>query len=248
MHGRGRRALGALGLAASVLATSACGPPQGPATADATAPFPGVEDAVRPSEGRVEPPTVERMNFRAGQPTAVFGRREVAQGYAEAVWFAAATTFATRTMVPGPSWTATAFLRHTDRMTDEWATTHRETVDDCFAGDSAACGTMDLTSYYWLDHDGYRLQRSGPLVVDHEIHEAGVWVTRWEGEDQLAVRFEQRGGIRVRKKGEDYVIPLIKDATYWLAPAPEGTDHGWQVDGVDASYVVRPAEPDTGGY
>jgi len=233
-------------LAAAIVATG-CGP-AAPAT-EAEPPFPGVQQAVHQSLGRVEPPTVERLNFQDGAAVAVFGRRQVAQGYGEAVWFATATTFALQTMVPGYGRGPGHFKRHTGRMTAAMAHRTDEVVDECFdAGDRAACDLVYRWRLYWNDAEKYRLQDQGPLVVDHGIREAAVWVDQLGDQPRLAVRFEQAAKVRVHRGDEDLLLPVVKDATYWLVPAPEGTNYNWQIDRVDAALVEQEPVPDTGTY
>ena len=179
----------------------------------------------------------------------MFGRRQVARGYAEAVWFASATTFAAQTLLPGPWQTEGAFTRHTSRRTAEMAETTAETVADCFAGDDDGCGRVYGWRFNFLpEEEDHQFQTEGPLIVDHVIHEAAVWVDRTYGEPQLAVRFEQRGELRVRRDGEDVLVPLVKDATYYLEPAPGGTTYSWGTDGIDVQWVELAAVPDTGRY
>ena len=238
-------------LAAAVLgvavATAGCGPAGAPADGEEP-PFPGVEEAVHQSQGKVPPPTVERLGFRTGEPTALFGRRQVAQGYAEAVWFASATTFAAQTLLPGPWQNPGAFPRHSSRMTADMAKETRTTVEACWDVDPDACDLLHSWRFYLVEDDRYELQAEGPFVVNHVIHEAGVWVDRTEDEPHLAVRFEQRGDLRVRMDGEDVLVPLVKDATYGLVPAPEGTTYAWQIGWIDVSWVELEPRPDTGSY
>jgi hypothetical protein len=238
------RPLAAATFGIALVATSGCGPLLPEAQSQPL--FPGVEAAVHRSQGRVEPPDVVRLNFRAGEPTDVFGRRAVAQGYAEAVWFAAATTFAAQTLLPGPWQNEGAFTRHSSRMTADMARENQETVRDCFDGNVDACDLMYAWRFNYVEDDAYQLRTRGPVLVHHVIHEAGVWVDRSSGEPQLAVRFEQRGDLRVRQDGENVLVPLVKDATYWLVPAPEGTSYSWQIDDIDVSWVELDPVPDTG--
>jgi hypothetical protein len=228
-------------------ATAGCGA-AAPVEAAAEPVVPGLEEAVHQSQGKVPPPTVERLDVRTGEAAEVFGRRRVAQGYAEAVWFATATTFAAQTLLPGPWQNPGAFTRHTSRMTAGMTGVTRTTVEDCWDGDLEACGTVYAWRVYLGEHDRYELQADGPFVVEHGISGARVWVDRRQEEPRLAVRFQHRGDLRVRMDGEDVLAPLVKDATYVLVPAPEGTNHAWQIDWIDASVEELDAVPDTGTY
>jgi len=234
-------------LAAVVVATAGCG--QSEPSVTAGPPVPGLERAVHQSQGKVPAPTVERLDLRGGEAMEVFGRRQVAQGYAEAVWFASATTFAAQTLLPGTWQNPGAFTRHTSRMTAGMTELTRTTVEDCWDGDTEACGIVYAWRFYVSqDEQRYELQPEGPLVVDHVISGSRVWVDRRSDEPRLAVRFEQRGDLRVRMDGEDVFLPLVKDATYLLVPAPEGTNYTWQIDWIEASTTELDSVPDTGTY
>jgi hypothetical protein len=230
---------------ASVLLASGCTQAEPPRTAPAPEePFPGVVEAVSQNLGRVEPPVVERIQAKEGEPTEVFGRRDVVEGYAEAVQFAAATTFALQTLVPSPHRFPSYFKRHTSRMTAAMARENGATVDDCFAGDVEACEWMYAMRFYWHEDDEYPLQESGPLVVDHEIVSPVLSVDRTAGSPQLQVEFEHRADVRVHRDGVDMTIRLVKHATYWLVPAPDGLDHTWQIDDVDATWTAGDPVPE----
>jgi hypothetical protein len=242
------RRLAAVVVGLALTATAGCGTPP---TADAAAEpvVPGLEKAVHQSQGKVPPPTVERLDLRAGEAVEVFGRRRVEQGYAEAVWFASATTFAAQTLLPGPWQNRGAFTRHTSRMTTGMAALTRTTVEDCWQGDTEACGIVySWRVYVSEDEKRYDPQPEGPFVVDHVISGATVRVDRRADEPRLAVRFEQRGDLRVRMDGEDVLLPLVKEATYLLVPAPEGSNSTWQIDWIEGSTTELDAVPDTGSY
>jgi hypothetical protein len=232
-------------LGVATLATTGCGPIG--LVAEEAPLFPGVEEAVNPSLGRVEPPTVERLNFRTGPATATFGRREVARGYAAAVWFATATSFTLQTL-DSRYHSIGAFTRHSSRMTPEFADEVDQLAWECFDGDEQSCGWLGAMRVYGLEGNGLTLQQDGPLVVDHVIHEAEVWVDDWSDEPTLGVRFEEQASVRMTKAGENWLVPVVKDANYWLVPGPEGDAVTWRVADIDSWYVVEPAVPDTGTY
>ena len=171
------RRLPAAVVAALVLtATAACGTAT-PSDAAAEPVVPGLEKAVHQSQGRVPAPTVERLD-PAGEAVREFGRERVLRGYAEAVWFAGATTFAAQTLLPGPWQNPGAFTRHTSRMTTEMAKLTRTTVEDCWDGDLESCGIVYAWRVYLTEESGYALQPEGPFVVDHVIDRPSVTVDR----------------------------------------------------------------------
>jgi hypothetical protein len=241
-----RRLLATVVAGLVLTATAGCGT-RTPSDGAAEPVVPGLEKAVHQSQGRVPAPIVERLD-PAAEAVEEFGRERVQQGYAEAVWFAGATTFAAQTLLPGPWQNQGAFTRHTGRMTTEMATLARTTVEDCWDGDREACGIVYAWRVYLTEESDYALQPEGLFVVHHVIDRASVSVDRSWAEPRLAVRFEQRGDLRVRMDGEDVLIPIVKDATYLLVPAPEGTGHAWQIEWIDAAPVEQEPVPDTGTY
>jgi hypothetical protein len=245
-----RPLLGALAAVALTL-TAACGPIV-PLTSSPLRPpdppFPGLDEAVDDSLGRIAVPTVERISAREGEPTEAFGRRSVVRAYAETVWYATATTFSLNTMWDTPLRGPAQFTRHTSRLTAEAASELRTTAGQCFDGDSDACGMLHAQRFYWTEWDEYELQPRGPLLVDHAIREPYLWMDRSGEEPQLVVRFEQRADVRVRRDGVDLLLPLTKDTSFWLVPAPEGTNHDWQIDFIQADWSQQAPRPDTGSY
>jgi len=237
--------------AATAVLTTGCDLPLHPATdakpKHAVPLFPGVEEAVNSSLGRVQPPTVERLNFRDGPATATFGRRDVARGYAEAVGFATATSFTLHTL-DARYHSIGAFTRYSSRMSPEFSEEMEWLARDCFDGDETACGWLGSMRVYGLEGDGFALQEDGPLVVDHVIHEAEVWPEEGDDDPVLSVRFEELASVRMTKAGESWLLPVVKDSTYWLVPAPASDEFGWRVDGIDSWYVVREPVRDTGTY
>jgi hypothetical protein len=227
-----------------LLGTDGCGFPDVPASAAAPTTEAPVHTAWR---HRVAEPVVEPGRF-GDEPAAEFGRAGVKAAYAETVRFAADTTFDEMLLVPTPYRGKAQFLRHVSRMSMDMATDYGAMVDAAWDGDTAAADELFACRFYFDDDPAYRLQATGPLVLDHVIEDPQMYVERGTGVAQPEVSFVQRGDVRMQVDGEDVLVRYIKTATYWLVPAPPGDAFRWRIDGYYIDWDTADPVPDTGTY
>jgi hypothetical protein len=246
MRAQRSRATALLLSAAVALTTSGC--VAAPVALFADVPAPATETPVEtPWRHRVAEPVVEPAPIE-GEPVEVFGRAAVEAAYDETVEFAANTTFDEMLLVPTPYRGKAQFLRHVSRMTATMSGEWNALVTDAWNGDQDALEGVFACRFFFNHEPGYRIQETGPLVLEHVIEDPEIAVARDEGIEAPQVSFVQRGDVRMRVDGEDVLVRHIKTATYWLAPAPPGDAYRWRIDGYDITWETADPVPDTGTY
>lgn len=229
-----------------VLTAGGCGFPDAPPQPYGAAP--STEAPVHtPWRHRVAEPVVEPGSF-GDEPVAAFGRAGVKAAYAETVRFAADTTFDEILLVPSPYRRAEQFLTQVSRMSMDMADDYNAMVEAAWAGDTAAADRLFAARFYFDDDPDYRVQPTGPLVLDHVIEDPQMFVEHGAGPARPEVTFIQRGDVRMQVDGEDVLVRHTKRATYRLVPAPPGDAFRWRIDGTYIEWDTADPVPDTGTY
>lgn len=236
---RTRKKVAAVFLAGSLsFGLGACGS----TPAQYASPAPDRPVATSTATPAAEPITVEPGNFGGTEAATVLGQNKVNQGYEEVSGFAGSYGFDPR-LVSDTSPTAADFEPMTKEMTPAAAESFRQTVQQALAGDATAGKTLMTAAVFGvhgdLGGDTFTLAKTGPMVVNQRITAPQVSVDRSTGIERLQVSVHQHADLRgTLARGGEVRVPVDKDTTYWLTPAPAGSGSSWLIDGWSGTWSI----------
>ncbi|NEK84299.1 hypothetical protein GCU60_00715 [Blastococcus saxobsidens] len=205
--------------------TSAAPEPAGPVVAEASVP-------VLPSGGTV------------ADAIAELGDDAVRAGYDEMV-AVATQNFDPDTFIADGNNTVDDLAPVLARVSPETVGELRAAAQGCLDAVREDC--LSTWALAWFDvgtsATPYTFMPDGSFVVEQSVSDPDAWIEDG-AEPRLVVRFTHTAKARVMDAGAPMGMLMVRELTYALIPAPEGSGHRWLIDGMsfdlDASDTVDP--------
>ena len=213
-------------LTGALLAATACsaapndsGNPDPTVAAETTAPV-AVDPVIKPAivtDMRVDPSAV-----------APFAEADAESAYAEVVEMITQDGFDPTFFAWTPTNTADALAPIYARLTPELATYLRKRAETCRTADAQACRDVMGLAYFDVGSPEWRFSflPDGTYVTDQRVSQSQAW----SGNGQLGIKFTHRADIHMLLNEDRHVVlDAVRDVTYGLVPAPEGSEHDWLI-------------------